>query len=66
MIEFTIPGTPVGKGRARSTRSGRHYTPEATRAYESQVAWLATAARGAAPPITEPSSTATSASPVSA
>ena len=37
MIRFTIPGAPVGKGRARSTRNGHHYTPEKTRNYESWV-----------------------------
>jgi Holliday junction resolvase RusA-like endonuclease len=37
MIRFTIPGPPVGKGRARSTRNGHHYTPEKTREYEKLV-----------------------------
>ena len=37
MIRFTIPGAPVGKGRARSTKSGHHYTPEKTRNYEELV-----------------------------
>lgn len=41
MINFTIPGDPVGKGRARSTRSGIHYTPEKTRNYEAFVKMLA-------------------------
>jgi Holliday junction resolvase RusA-like endonuclease len=36
-ITFTVPGKPVAKGRARSTRSGRHYTPEQTRVAESTV-----------------------------
>jgi Holliday junction resolvase RusA-like endonuclease len=36
-ITFTVPGKPVAKGRARSTRSGRHYTPERTRVAESTV-----------------------------
>ena len=35
MIRIEIPGKPVGKGRARSTRGGRHYTPATTRAWES-------------------------------
>jgi len=38
MIRLTIPGTPVAKGRARSTRSGRHYTPEKTRRAEDSFA----------------------------
>lgn len=38
MISFFIPGEPVAKGRARSTKSGFHYTPEKTIRYESTVA----------------------------
>ena len=40
-VTFTIPGDPVGKGRARSTASGIHYTPEKTRNYEAFVKMLA-------------------------
>lgn len=36
-ISFTVPGTPVGKGRPRFTRSGHAYTPEKTAAYENKV-----------------------------
>lgn len=39
MIEFTVKGKPVGKGRPRFTRTGHTYTPEKTRAYEAAVAW---------------------------
>lgn len=40
-ISFHIPGTPVPKGRPRSTRTGRHYTPTKTREAEANVvaAW---------------------------
>lgn len=41
MIQFTIPGNPVGKGRPRVSRRGGHarlYTPEKTASYESRVA----------------------------
>ena len=36
-IKFTVPGAPVGKGRARITRTGHAYTPEKTAAYEEKV-----------------------------
>lgn len=36
-IDLTIPGTPIGKGRPRFTRSGHAYTPEKTAAYEQTV-----------------------------
>ena len=44
MIEFTVPGPPVGKGRPRATTIGGHarmYTPAATVSYESLVAHVA-------------------------
>lgn len=40
MINFTIPGTPVGKGRPRFARRGNFvatYTPEKTASYENLV-----------------------------
>lgn len=37
VIRIVIPGPPRGKGRARSTKSGRHYTPEETASYESLI-----------------------------
>lgn len=40
-VTFTIPGDPQGKGRSRSTKSGRHYTPEKTVAYEGLIAHAA-------------------------
>lgn len=39
MIQFFVPGKPVGKGRPRFTRTGHTYTPGKTRAYEAAVAW---------------------------
>jgi Holliday junction resolvase RusA-like endonuclease len=42
-IKIFIPGTPQGKGRARSfLRNGKigHYTPEKTRTYEGLIASL--------------------------
>lgn len=36
-IHFIIPGDPVGKGRARVTKTGHAYTPQKTRDYEELV-----------------------------
>ena len=36
--EIIVPGLPVTALRARSTNGGRHYTPEAYRAYKLKVA----------------------------
>ena len=36
-ITIVVVGKPVAKGRARSTMTGRHYTPETTRVAESAV-----------------------------
>lgn len=64
-IVFTVPGVPRGKGRAKSSsrigrdpRTGaarvftRHYTPEATAAYESLVKLAAARAMAGRPPYT--------------
>ena len=37
-LHFTIPGTPVAKGRARVLKSGRSYTPAKTANYAAKVA----------------------------
>ena len=49
MLEFTVPTAPVAKARARSTRSGHHYTPQKTVDFESMVAWHARAAMAGKP-----------------
>lgn len=36
-VKFTIPGDPKGKGRHRTTRDGRSYTPRETVVYENLV-----------------------------
>lgn len=66
-IVFTVPGVPKGKGRAKSSsrigrdpRTGaarvftRHYTPEATAAYESLVKLAAAKAMGGREAYTGP------------
>ena len=44
-IVFTVPGRPVPKARARTTRAGKSYTPKATKEYEKKVKICALAAR---------------------
>lgn len=40
VVTFTVPGTPVGKGRPRFVRAtGRTYTPEKTSNFETLVKW---------------------------
>jgi Holliday junction resolvase RusA-like endonuclease len=51
-ISFTIPGEAQGKGRARSTATGRHYTPAKTRNNEAFIKLCAMQAMGSDPPIT--------------
>lgn len=56
-IEFTIPGQPVAKGRARISIRGGHafaYTPEKTRMYENQVGAYASQAMKGQRPIAGP------------
>ena len=37
-VDLIVPGSPVGKGRPRFTRTGRSYTPEKTARYENLIA----------------------------
>lgn len=53
-VTFTVPGEPVGKGRARAFRAGagiRMHTPEKTARYENLVALAARQAMGGRPPM---------------
>lgn len=57
MVEFTIPGTPVGKGRPKFARRGnfvKAYTPEKTASYENLVKLYANQAMAGKPLIEEP------------
>lgn len=38
MIEITLAGEPMAKGRVRVTKTGRAFTPERTLRYESRLA----------------------------
>ena len=55
IIEFTVPGEPIAKGRARAfVRCGKigHYTPDKTATYENWVRLFASRAMGNKPPVT--------------
>ena len=54
MVNFTIEGEPVPKGRPRFTRQGRAYTPAKTKEYESIVADSAKCAMGGSEPLETP------------
>ena len=57
MIQFSIPGEPIAKGRAKVTTISGHarmYTPTKTLNYESKVALFASQAMGAQALITGP------------
>jgi len=56
MIEFHVPGAPVGKGRPRIGRVGAHarmFTPAKTVSYESTVALAAQQAMYGRPLLTD-------------
>ena len=55
-IEFTIPGTPVAKGRPKFARRGAFvtaYSPEKTVSYENLVKVVASQAMKSSPPTKE-------------
>ena len=54
MIAFTIPGVTVAKGRARTLKSGRYYTPTKTANYAARVAHIGKLAMGDAPLLDGP------------
>lgn len=53
-VTIVVRGNPVGKGRPRFTRNGHAYTPEKTRGYEQEVAWIARNEMGPRQPIEGP------------
>lgn len=57
MIQFTVPGQPVAKGRPKFTNVGgfaRAYTPKKTQDYEALVAGIAKRAMGPLAPESRP------------
>lgn len=53
VARFTVDGEPVSKARARFTKAGHSYTPDATRAAEVKVAWRFRAASKCTSPDSE-------------
>lgn len=54
-VVFVVPGAPRGKGRARfSGKTGTHYTPVSTRAYEQTIGRMAAVAMRGKEPFTGP------------
>lgn len=56
-VTFTVPGTPIAKGRAKFARRGAFvtaYTPEHTAKYENLVKLAAAAAMAGTAPFTRP------------
>ena len=53
LLSLLIPGPVLGKGRARSTKAGHHYTPAATRANEASLSWYMAQAWGGKPLLDE-------------
>lgn len=57
VIQFTIPGQPIAKGRPKFTVQGgfaRVYTPKATADYEAKIAGIAMQAMAGRPPSARP------------
>ena len=54
ILELTIPGIPVAKGRVRVTRKGVAYTPKKTATTESYIRLMASRAYQEPAPSTKP------------
>src|SRR5262245_6721816 len=54
VVEFTVAGKPLAKGRVRFSSKGHTFTPARTVAYEGSLAAAAAAAMNGRPPATGP------------
>jgi Holliday junction resolvase RusA-like endonuclease len=54
IVQFTVAGRPMAKGRVRFTAKGHAYTPGKTVAYEGQLAFAAQQAMNGRPPVEGP------------
>jgi Holliday junction resolvase RusA-like endonuclease len=54
IVQFTVAGKPLAKGRVRFTAKGQPYSPSRTVAYEGQLAAAAQAAMAGRPPAEGP------------
>ena len=53
IVQFTVAGKPLAKGRIRFTNKGHAFTPPRTVAYEGQLAAAAQTAMNGRPPVDE-------------
>ena len=54
IVQFTVAGKPMAKGRVRFSAKGHTYTPGRTVAYEGQLALAAQTAMNGRPPVEGP------------
>ena len=54
VVQFTVTGRPLAKGRVRFTKSGHAFTPDRTVGFEGKLALAAQAAMDGRPPAEGP------------
>ena len=54
IVQFTVAGKPLAKGRVRFTKSGHAFTPDRTVNFEGKLALAAQAAMDGRPPVEGP------------
>jgi Holliday junction resolvase RusA-like endonuclease len=54
IVQFTVTGRPLAKGRVRFTKTGHAFTPERTVGFEGKLALAAQQAMNGRPPVEGP------------
>ena len=54
IVQFTVTGRPLAKGRVRFTKTGHAFTPERTVGFEGKLALAAQVAMDGRPPVEGP------------
>jgi len=54
IVQFTVAGKPLAKGRVRFTKTGHAFTPDRTVNFEGKLALAAQAAMNGRPPVEGP------------